>query len=215
MAEMLVGRLYSWPEFAEDGRDIWLIHLGEPGFFLRVIRRPEGGLPTGEVSDIAFPLRTDPRFALGNLKFLDPGEADPADLARLVAGAIDAVNDLQVIERLALDELPFDPAPDQIVAEDLPRGFVVGVMYETGSGRLEENWWVAHVGLPPFLMRISDLTDEDVEPDDVWASVESGAVLTHPRWLSPIGCDPDELRHLAQTAADVVRESAIDDMAVL
>ncbi len=215
MAEMLVGRLYSWPEFAEDGQDVWLIHLGEPAFFLRVIRRPERGLPSGDVADLAFPLRSDPGFALGNLKFLDPGEADPAELARLVAGAIDAVNDVQVIERLALDEHPFDPAPDQIVAEDLPRGYVVGVMYEAGSGRLEENWWVAHIGLPPFLMRISDLTDEDVEADDVWASLDEGVVLSHPRWLSAIGCDPDELRHLAQTAAEVVRESASEDMAVL
>ncbi len=64
-------------------------------------------------------------------------------------------------------------------------------------------------------MRISDLTDEDVEADDVWASLSGGAVLTHPRWLSAIGCDPDELRHLAQTAAEVVREAAMEDMGVL
>jgi len=214
MPEILVGRLYSWPEFAEDGQDIWLVHLGEPVFFLRVIYRPEATMPSGEVSDLAFPLQRDGRFALGNLIFLEPRQADMRAVASMVAGAIDAVNDEDVAELLGLDRRPFDPVPAHIVPEDLPRGFVVGAIYEPRSGTIDRNWWIAHIGLPPFVMRLSEATDEDVEEGDVWASVTDQAVLTHPRWLSAIGCDADELRHLAATGAYVIQEIASDDMAI-
>jgi hypothetical protein len=215
MPEILVGRLYSWPEFAEDGQDVWLLHLGDPPFFLRVIHRPETGLPEGDVADLAFPLTTDPRFALGNLMFVEPRMADMAEVARIVAGAIDAVNDEDVAERLGLDSRPFDPVPALIGAEDIPRGFIVGVIYDPESGQSEASWWVAHIGLPPFLMRISDPSDEDVEEGDVLAGVGETAVLSHPRWLTAVGCDEEELRHLATTAAQVVADVAVDDMRVL
>lgn len=215
MPEILVGRLYSWPEFAEDGQDIWLIHLGDPPFFLRVIHRPETGLPEGDVTDLAFPLSTDPRFALGNLMFVEPRQADMRAVARVVAGAIDAVNDEGVADRLALDRRPFDPVPALIMPEDLPRGFIVGVIYDPQRAAIEERWWVAHIGLPPFVMRVSDAADEDVEAGDIWAGVSDTAVLTHPRWLTAVGCDDEELRHLATTAAQMIGDVAIDDMEVL
>ena len=215
MAEVLVGRLYSWPEFAEDGQDVWLVHLGDPPFFLRVIHRPETGVGDGDVTDLAFPLEADPRFALGNLMFVEPREADMAEVARIVAGAIDAANDPIVAERLGLAERPFDPVPALIVREDLPRGFVVGVVYQPRTGQTEANWWIAHIGLPPFAMRVSDPADEDVEEGDVWAAVGETAVLTHPQWLSSVVCDPEELRFLAQTGAETIADIAADDMAVI
>jgi hypothetical protein len=214
MADFLVGRLYAWPEFGAEGQDVWLLHLGDPAFFLRVIRRPEGSLPSGEVTDLAFPLKSDARFALGNLMFLDPRAADAREVARLLAGAIDAVHDDMVADRLALDRRPFDPVPEMIVAEDLPKGFVVGVVYEPRSGAIDPAWWIAHIGLPPFVMRVSDPTDEAVEEDDMWATVDGGAVLSHPRFLTAVACDADELRHLAHAGAEVIRESAADDMTV-
>jgi hypothetical protein len=104
--------------------------------------------------------------------------------------------------------------PAYIEPQDLPRGFVVGVIYEPRSGMIEQGWWIAHIGLPPFVMRVSEATDEDVEEGDVWASVTDQAVLTHPRWLSAVGCDTDELRHLATTAAAVIQDNASEDMAI-
>jgi len=215
MPEILVGRLYSWPEFAEDGQDIWLIHLGDPPFFLRVIHRPETGLPEGDVTDLAFPLKSDPRYALGNLMFVEAREADMRQVARIVAAAIDAVNDEDVAIRIALDRRPFDPVPTLIVPEDLPQGFVVGVIYDSRTAATEESWWVAHIGLPPFIMRVSDASDPDVEEGDILAGVGETSVLSHPQWLTQVGCDGEELRHLATTAAQIVADVAADDMEVL
>lgn len=215
MPEILVGRLYSWPDFAEDGQDIWLLHLGDPPFFLRVIHRPETGLPEGDVTDLAFPLKSDPRYALGNLMFLEPREADMRAIARIVAAAIDAVHDEDVALRLALDRRPLDPVPTLIVAEDLPQGFVVGVIYDSRTASTEESWWVAHIGIPPFVMRVSDPSDPDVEEGDVWAGVGETAVLSHPQWLTQVGCDDEELRHLAAGAAQTIADVAIDDMEVI
>jgi hypothetical protein len=215
MSEILVGRLYSWPEFAEDGQDVWLLHLGDPPFFLRVIHRPETGLPEGDVTDLAFPLTSDPRFALGNLMFVEPRPVDMREAARIVAGAIDAVNDEGVALRLAFDTRPFDPVPALIVPEDLPRGFIVGVIYDSRTGATEKSWWIAHIGLPPFVMRVSDAADEDVEEGDIWAGVGGTAVLSHPQWLTAVGCDDEELRHLAATAAQMIADIASEDMGVL
>jgi hypothetical protein len=215
MPEILVGRLYAWPDFAEEGQDVWLIHLGDPPFFLRVIHRPETGLPEGDVTDLAFPLKSDPRYALGNLMFLEPREADMRAVARIVAGAIDAVHDEDVILRLGLGRRPLDPVPTLIVPEDLPQGFVVGVIYDSRTGATEESWWVAHIGLPPFVMRVSDASDPDVEEGDVWAGVGETAVLSHPQWLTQVACDEDELRHLAATAAQVIADVVEDDMEVI
>ena len=214
MAEFLVGRLYAWPEFGEEGQDIWLLHLGDPAFFLRVIRRPEGSLPSGEVADLAFPLKSDARFALGNLMFLDPHTAEAHEVARLLAGAIDAIHDDTVADRLGLDRRPFDPVPEPILADDRPKGFLIGVVYDSRSGAVDPAWRIAHIGLPSFVMRVSDPTDETLEEGDMWATVDGGAVLSHPRFLTAVACDADELRHLAQAGAEVIRESAADDMAV-
>ena len=212
MSGFIIGRLYAWPEFAEDGEDIWLVHLDDPTFFMRVIHRPETGLPSGDVRDLAFPLTSDSRYALGNLMFVEPSPVDTHELATLLAGAIEAIHDETVATLLGLAGRPFAPVPDLLVQEDLPSGFVVGIFCDT-SGDIDVARWIAHVGLPPFAMRVSDLTEEeDLANDDIWATVEGETVLSHLVWLSSVGCAEDEIRYLATTGAEILREVAALDM---
>ncbi len=212
MEGIIIGRLYGWPEFAEDGHEVWAVHIGDPPFFLRVAHRPEDYMPSGELWDLAFPLETDSRYALGNLMFFEPRTADPRDVAALVAGAIEAIHDPAILERLSLDTLPFDPASADILPEDVPIGTIAGVLYNTESGSIDIAPWVAHVGMPPFAMRVSDLNEEDLEPEDVWASIGGGDALAHLQWLSSLACDRDDLRHHAETIADMLREDAAEQM---
>ena len=110
MAEFIVGRLFGWPDFSEDGNDVWIIHLDDPGFLMRVIHRPEDSLPSGELSDLYFPLKSDSRFAVGNLIFLEPRQADPRTVAELVGSAIEAIGDEEVARRLSFASLGFKPS---------------------------------------------------------------------------------------------------------
>jgi hypothetical protein len=209
MDGIIVGRLYGWPEFAEDGREVWAVHIGDPPFFLRVAHRPEDYVPSGELWDLSFPLESDSRFALGNLMFFEPRPADPREVASLVSGAIEAIHDIEVAERLSFDTLPFDPASADILPEDVPIGTVVGILFDPHDRTLDTAPWVAHVGMPPFAMRVCDLNEEDLEQEDVWASLGTGDVLAHLMWLSSIACEREDLRHIAETIADLLREDVL------
>lgn len=212
MEGIIIGRLYGWPEFAENSHEVWAVHIGDPPFFLRVTHRLEDFVPSGELWDLSFPLETDSRFALGNLMFFEPRSADPHEVATFVAGAIEAIHDTEVMARLALETIPFAPASAEIQPEDIPVGTVVGVLFDPADRSIDPAPWIAHVGLPPFAMRVCDLNEEDVEQEDVWASLGTGDALAHLQWLSSIACEREDLRHIAETIADTIREDAIEDM---
>lgn len=211
MAQFIVGRLFGWPEFAEDGDDVWLVHIEEPTFFLRVIHRPEDLIPTGELTDLYFPLEDDGRYAVGNLIFMEPRPVDPREVAQLVAMAIDSVHDEALRQRLALAERPYAPSSAELQPEDVPVGFVVGGLHDSEAGSIDDVPWIVHLGPPPFAMRVCDLNDEDLEPDDIWANVGEGYALAHLHWLSSLASDRDDMRFLAETAAGIVRD-AVEDM---
>lgn len=207
MAGYIVGRLYAWPEFTEDGSDTWVIHVGDPAFCMRVIHRPEDLMPTGDIPDLYFPLQSDARYALGNMLFLDPNPMEMADVAKLVAGAIDAIEDAAVLASLDTGGPLFDPVPRMVHEEDQHAGFVIGTYYDSDAGSIAgDAEIVAHIGLPPFVLRRCDLNEEDIPNDDIWASIEGEQVLGDLRWLSHIACAPEELRYLAETAAEAFRD---------
>lgn len=212
MARFIVGRLFGWPEFAEDGDDIWLVHIDDPAFFLRVVHRPEDMMPTGELTDMYFPLVSDNQFALGNLIFVEPRTTDPSELAQTVADAIDAIHNETVAERLALKTYPFRPSSAELQREDIPLGFLVGVYLDTDDGTIDDVPWVIHLGPPPFAMRACDLNEDDLEPDDIWATIGGGYALAHLHWLSSMASERDDIRVLAETAAGIVRDAAEDLM---
>ena len=85
MAEFIIGRLFGWQDFSNDGDDVWIIHISDPVFIMRIIHRPDNTLPNGELADFYFPLETDNNFALGNLTFLEPRQADPRIIAELIS----------------------------------------------------------------------------------------------------------------------------------
>jgi hypothetical protein len=212
MARFIVGRLFGWPEFAEDGDDIWLVHIDDPAFFLRVVHRPEDMMPIGELTDMYFPLVSDNQFALGNLIFVEPRTTDPSELAQTVADAIDAIHNETVAERLALKTYPFRPSSAELQREDIPLGFLVGVYLDTDDGTIDDVPWVIHLGPPPFAMRACDLNEDDLEPDDIWATIGGGYALAHLHWLSSMASERDDIRVLAETAAGIIRDAAEDLM---
>jgi hypothetical protein len=207
MGRFVIGRLFGWPEFAEDGEDVWLIHVDEPAFLLRVVHRPEDLLPSGDLADMYFPLIGDNRYAVGNLVFIEPRPADPQDLARQISNAIEAIHEEEVAQRLALAARPFAPSSMEVQREDIPVGFVAGVLYDSDQGLTDDVPWVVHLGPPPFALRMCDLNDEDLEPDDIWANVGDGYALAHLLWLSSMASDRDDIRLIAETAADVVGDA--------
>lgn len=212
MAEFIVGRLFGWPDFAEDGTDVWIIHVDDPAFILRVIHRPEDDLPSGELADLYFPLEGDGRYAIGNLIFLEPRPADPRTVAELVGSAIEALDDDEVARRLDFDGHPFDPSSIDIQLDDIPLGFVIGVLHESDTTVTDDGPWIVHLAPPPFAMRVCDVTNEDLAPEDVWASMEDGNVLGHLRWLTSMSCDRDDLVLRAQTAASYVTDDGVTFM---
>ncbi|MBO6782483.1 MAG: hypothetical protein JJ899_04305 [Alphaproteobacteria bacterium] len=211
MPRFVVGRLFGWPEFAEDGDDIWLVHLDEPAFFLRVVHRPEDLIPTGDLADMYFPLEDDARYAVGNLMFVEPRTADPSELAQTVAQAIEATHDPDLTERIGLGHHPFNPSSAELLREDIPLGFLVGAYFDSDSEVIDDLPWAVHLGPPPFAMRVCDLNDEDLEPDDIWATVSGGYALAHLHWLSSMASEREDIRVLAETAAGIVRD-AVDDV---
>jgi hypothetical protein len=210
MAEFIVGRLFGWPDFSEDGEDVWIIHMDDPVFIMRVIHRPEDSLPSGELSDLYFPLETFSHFAIGNLVFLEPRPTDPRTIAELVGSAIEAINDEEVARRLSFGTIAFNPPSVDIELEDIPLGFVVGVLHESDTTVTDDGPWVAHIAPPPFAMRVCDLTNDDLAPEDIWASLGDGNVLGHLQWLTNLACERDDLQLRAQTAAGL-----FDDIACL
>lgn len=247
MAGYIIGRLYGWQEFADEGQDVWLIHIDDPVFFMRVIEAPDDEFASGDIEDLAFPLETEPhlveaephpeaepdlvervpRLALGNLTFFEPRTVDPRELATLVAGAIEAIHDDRIHRLIGLEERPFDPPSLTIWPEDIPKGFVVGALYVVDEEELaasgaagefqdarpqghgeavEGELWLAHIGMPPFLMKLCDVNVEDVENEDLWATVDSEHVLSDLQWLSSMSCDRNELRVIAEDAAAHIRD---------
>lgn len=207
MTHFVIGRLFGWPEFAEDGDDIWLIHIAEPTFLLRVVHRPEDLLPTGDLADMYFPLENDSRFAVGNLVFFEPRPADPQEVAQLIAQAIDAIHDEEIAGRISLAERPFSPSSIEIQRDDIPLGFVSGALHDAENGITDDVPWVVHLGPPPFALRVCDLNDEDLEPEDIWANVGDGYALAHLHWLSSMASDRDDIRLIAETAGEVVADA--------
>ena len=208
MAEFLVGRLFGWPDFSEDGNDVWIIHLEDPVFIMRVTYRPEDSLPSGELSDLYFPLENDGRFAVGNLVFLEPRQADPRIIAELVGSAIETIQDEEVVRRLSFSSIPFNPSSMEIQLQDIPLGFVVGVLHESDTVVTDDGPWVVHLAPPPFALRVCDLTNEDLEQEDIWASLGDGNVLGHLQWLTSLACDRDDLLLRAETAGNYVLDDA-------
>lgn len=208
MAEFIVGRLFGWPDFSEDGEDVWIIHLDDPVFIMRVIHRPEDTMPSGELGDLYFPLEADSRFAIGNLMFLEPRPADPRSVAELVGSAIETINDEEVARRLNFGTIPFNPPSVDIQVEDIPLGFVVGVLHESDTTVTDDGPWVVHVAPPPFAMRVCDLTNDDLAPEDIWASLGDGNVLGHLQWLTSLACERDDLQLRAETAASFFEDIA-------
>lgn len=232
MAGYIIGRLYGWQEFADEGQDVWLIHIEDPVFFMRVIEAPEVDIPSGDVEDLAFRLEGQPDLALGNLTFFEPRGANPRELATLVAGAIEAIHDETIARLIGLRERPFDPPSVTIWPEDIPKGFVVGALYvadedeiaadaaagefrdERPSGHgeaIEGALWLAHIGMPPFLMKVCDINIEDVDNEDIWATVDSEHVLSELQWLSSMSCDRIQLRMIAEDAAAHIRDIAEEE----
>lgn len=194
---------------------MWIIHLDDPVFVMRVIHRPEDAIPSGELSDLYFPLESDTRFAVGNLIFLEPRPADPRIVAELVGAAIESVNDPEVARRLNFDGIPFNPPSVDIQVEDIPLGFVVGILHESDTTVTDDGPWVVHIAPPPFALRVCDLTNDDLAPEDIWASMGDGNVLGHLQWLTSLACDRDDLLLRAETAADYVLEIACPIMPAL
>lgn len=208
MAEFIVGRLFGWPDFSEDGEDVWIVHMEDPTFVMRVIHRPEDALPSGELDDLYFPLQDDSRFAVGNLVFLEPRHADPRVVAELVGAAIEAVEDDEVARRLAFEDLGFNPSPLDVQREDIPLGYVIGVLHESDTTVTDDGPWIVHLAPPPFALRVCDLTNEDLAPEDIWASLADGNVLGHLHWLTSLACERDDLQLRAEVAADVFDDVA-------
>ncbi|HCP00214.1 MAG: hypothetical protein CL573_01430 [Alphaproteobacteria bacterium] len=212
MAHFIVGRLFGWPEFAEDGDDIWLIHIEEPTFFLRVIHRPEDLMPSGDLNDLYFPLEDDNRYAVGNLIFVEPRPADPREVAQVVAMGIKTIQHEDVTRLLALPARPFNPSSAELQPEDVPVGFVAGIFHDSESCDTDLMPWIAHLGPPPFAMRVCDLNDVDLEPDDIWANAGDGFALAHLHWLSSLASEREDIRFLAETAAGIVADALEDIM---
>lgn len=208
MAEFIVGRLFGWPDFSEDGDDVWIIHMDEPVFIMRVIHRPEDTVSSGEMSDLYFPLESDNRFAVGNLVFLEPRPADPRTIAELVGSAIATINDAEIARRLNFASIPYNPSSVDIELEDIPLGFVAGVLHESDTTVTDDAPWVVHIAPPPFAMRVCDLTNEDLAPEDIWASLSDGDVLGHLQWLTSLACERDDLLLRAETAAGLLEDTA-------
>ena len=172
-------------------------------------------MPSGELSDLYFPLASDARFAIGNLVFLEPRQTDPRTVAELVGSAIKVIADEEVARRLNFDSAVFNPSSFDIQLDDIPLGFVIGVLHESDTTVTDDGPWAVHIAPPPFAMRVCDLTNEDLAPEDIWASMDDGNVLGHLQWLTSLACDRDDLQLRAETAAGYFLDNACAAMPAL
>jgi hypothetical protein len=217
MAQILVGRLYGWPEFSDDGLDIWLIHLEEPCFFMRVVEplddgdmADEDGTGDAGVPDalVAFEMPNETGgLALGNLIFFEPRSADMADVAQAVAGMVAAMGDDIVRDLIAITARGFTPAQNRVERKDMPAGFLIGCLFDSDEGLVGDDAWIVHLGPPPFALMATDITLDEVADEAIWATVDGDRVLTGLVWLSSLACAPEELRRIASEAAAQLRDS--------
>ena len=208
MAEFIIGRLFGWQDFSNDGDDVWIIHISDPVFIMRIIHRPDNTLPNGELADFYFPLETDNNFALGNLTFLEPRQADPRIIAELIEAAILSIYDEEVTRRLNFNSYQFNPSSINIQLEDIPLGYIIGVLFESDTEITDDAPWVIHLAPPPFAMRVCDLTNEDLAPEDIWASLGDGNVLGHLQWLTNLACERNDLRVRAEIATTYISDAS-------
>ena len=118
------------------------------------------------------------------------------------------IGDEEVARRLSFASLGFKPSSMEIQLEDIPLGFVIGVLHESDTTVTDDGPWVVHVAPPPFAMRVCDLTNEDLAPEDIWASLGDGNALGHLQWLTSMACDRDDLQLRAETAAGYLVDEA-------
>ena len=131
-------------------------------------------------------------------------------------GEVVTMDDVQAaLKRQGMEGFEFAPGDDIFFRTGWEMHWGNPPMYNDGCPGIgmDVARWIAHVGLPPFAMRVSDLTEEeDLANDDIWATVEGETVLSHLVWLSSVGCAEDEVRYLATAGAEILREVAALDM---
>ena len=57
-------------------------------------------------------------------------------------------------------------------------------------------------------MRVCDLTNEDLAPEDIWASLDDGNVLGHLQWLTNLACERNDLRVRAEIATTYISDAS-------
>ena len=208
MSNFIIGRLFGWNDFSNDGEEVWVVQIQDPTFTMRVIHRPTEEIPTGEMSDIYFPLRNDDDLALGNLIFLEPRPSDPRVIAGLVNEAINSIEDPDVANRLNLTQDNMNPSSADIHINDVPLGFIIGVMHDAEMEINDDGPWIINLAPPPFAMRLCDLNNEDLDQEDIWASLGEGNVFGHLTWLTNLACSRDDLLSRSETAANYLLDIA-------
>ena len=101
----------------------------------------------------------------------------------------------------------FNPSAINIQLEDIPLGYIVGVLFESDTEIIDDSPWVIHLAPPPFAMRVCDLTNEDLAPEDIWASLDDGNVLGHLQWLTNMSCEWNDLRERAEIATTYITDA--------
>jgi hypothetical protein len=114
-----------------------------------------------------------------------------------------SIYDEEVTRRLSFNSYKFNPSSINIQLEDIPLGYIIGVYYESDTEITDDSPWIIHLAPPPFAMRVCDLTNEDLAPEDIWASLDDGNVLGHLQWLTNLSCERNDLRVRAEIAAEM------------
>ena len=109
--------------------------------------------------------------------------------------------------RLNFNSYQFNPSAINIQLEDIPLGYIVGVLFESDTEIIDDSPWVIHLAPPPFAMRVCDLTNEDLAPEDIWASLDDGNVLGHLQWLTNMSCERNDLRERAEIATTYITDA--------
>ena len=155
-----------------------------------------------------FNLRNDDDLALGNLIFLEPRPSDHRVIAGLVNEAINSIEDPDVANRLNLTQDNMNPSSADIHINDVPLGFIIGVMHDAEMEINDDGPWIINLAPPPFAMRLCDLNNEDLDQEDIWASLGEGNVFGHLTWLTNLACSRDDLLSRSETAANYLLDIA-------